>query len=125
MVKLAALLAKSYEFDPSAFANSWKALHEDPNAKILVAVEEGKVAGYLLGFLHGVFYANGPVGYVEEILVSESFRGKGLGKDLMTAFEELAKSSGCPQVALATRRAGEFYKAIGYTESATYFKKKF
>jgi hypothetical protein len=41
----------------------------------------------------------------------------------MDQFESYAKSYGCPQVALSTRKAGEFYKSIGYVESAAYFKK--
>jgi hypothetical protein len=37
--------------------------------------------------------------------------------------EDLARASGAAYVALATRRAGAFYDAVGYQESATYFKK--
>ena len=33
------------------------------------------------------------------------------------------RASGAAYVALATRRAGAFYDALGYQESATYFKK--
>ena len=41
----------------------------------------------------------------------------------MTRFEAWAAARGCRLVALATRRAAAFYGAIGYEESATYFRK--
>jgi GNAT superfamily N-acetyltransferase len=50
-------------------------------------------------------------------------RGQGTGRALMDAFEEWAAAEGCALVALATRRAAPFYLALGYDESATYFRK--
>ena len=41
----------------------------------------------------------------------------------MTAFEQHAAGRGCQLVALATRRAAAFYRALGYQESAVYFRK--
>jgi hypothetical protein len=41
----------------------------------------------------------------------------------MTAFEQHAMGQGCHLVALATRRAAVFYQALGYQESAVYFRK--
>ncbi len=121
---LAEALSTSYQVNDADFNRAWGELLKDPQARVLVAEEGGAVIGYLLGFIHRVFYANGPVGFIEEVMVAEGFRMRGIGRELMNEFESLAKLSGCPQVALATRRVGEFYKAVGYTESATYFKKK-
>ncbi|HEX8005064.1 MAG TPA: GNAT family N-acetyltransferase [Trebonia sp.] len=50
-------------------------------------------------------------------------RGQGIGRALMSAFEQWADTQGCALVALATRRAASFYRALGYEESATYFRK--
>jgi hypothetical protein len=41
----------------------------------------------------------------------------------MDAFEQWAAGQGCALVALATRRAAPFYRALGYEESAIYFRK--
>lgn len=41
----------------------------------------------------------------------------------MSAFGQWADASGCALIALATRRAAPFYRALGYEESATYFRK--
>jgi GNAT superfamily N-acetyltransferase len=63
------------------------------------------------------------VGWVEEVVVRPGNRGGGVGGALMGAFEQWAAAEGCALVALATRRAAPFYRAVGYEESATYFRK--
>ena len=93
------------------------------DAPAVAADDEDRLTGYLLGFKHLTFYANGPVGWVEELLVRSRRRQSGIGRALMNSFEGWAAGSGCALVALATRRAKPFYLAIGYEESATYLRK--
>lgn len=73
--------------------------------------------------LDSIFFANGNVAWLEEIMVDEKFRRTGIGSELVKAFEQKAIDSDCKLIALATRRAADFYSAIGYEESATYFRK--
>jgi GNAT superfamily N-acetyltransferase len=120
---LAGTLARSFPFSPAAFQMTFAALLRTEGAGLLVAVEQEVVVGYLLGFRHLTFYANGPVAVVEEIVVRDDRRGLGIGRALMGAFEQWAGSRECRLVALATRRAAGFYLAIGYEESATYLRK--
>jgi GNAT superfamily N-acetyltransferase len=120
---LAAELAQSFAFSPARFRASYPSLLADPGACLLLAANEGETLGYLLGFRHLTFYANGPVAWVEEIVVRGGDRGRGTGRALMSAFEQWAAAEGCALVALATRRAAPFYRAVGYEESAVYFRK--
>ena len=120
---LAAELAQSFAFSPQRFRASYPALLADPGACLLLAADEHGALGYLLGFRHLTFYANGPVAWVEEIAVRRRDRGQGAGRALMSAFERWAAGQGCALVALATRRAAPFYRAAGYEESAAYFRK--
>ena len=120
---LAAQLAQSFAFRPERFAASYPALLADPGACLLLAACGPRAAGYLLGFRHLTFYANGPVAWVEEVAVRPRDRGRGAGRALMSAFERWAAGHGCALVALATRRAAPFYRAVGYEESAAYFRK--
>jgi GNAT superfamily N-acetyltransferase len=120
---LAADLSKSFEFSAERFRASYPALLAADDACLLLAVNGHESLGYLLGFRHLTFYANGPVGWVEEIIVRHQDRGQGIGRVLMNAFEQWAAEQGCALVALATRRAAPFYRALGYEESATYFRK--
>ncbi len=120
---LAAELAQSFAFSPQRFRASYPALLADPAACLLLAADGRGALGYLLGFRHLTFYANGPVAWVEEIAVRRRDRGQGAGRALMSAFERWAAGQGCALVALATRRAAPFYRAAGYEESAAYFRK--
>jgi|SRR5215472_9922499 len=123
VASLASELAQSFPFSREMFDVSYPALVADDDACVLVAISGEQVIGYLLGFSHGTFYANGPVGWVEELFVLSPHRGDGVGRALMSAFERWAAARGCALVALATRRAAPFYLAIGYEESATYLRK--
>ena len=60
--------------------------------------------------------------WVEEVVVRPGDRGRGVGRALM-ARSSSAPRPGCMLVALATRRAAPFYRAAGYEESASYFRK--
>jgi len=123
VARLAAALAMSFEFSAARFRENYPALLAADGACLLLAVSGQESVGYLLGFRHLTFYANGPVGWVEEIVVLDQDRGQGIGRVLMDAFEQWAAAQGCALVALATRRAGPFYRALGYEESATYYRK--
>ena len=120
---LAAGLAQSFPFSRAGFSLSYPALLADGDACLLLAVDGEKRLGYLLGFRHLTFYANGPVSWVEEVFVRGQERGRGIGRALMSAFEQWAAARDCALVALATRRAAPFYHALGYEESAVYFRK--
>jgi GNAT superfamily N-acetyltransferase len=120
---LAAELALSFEFSSAQFRVSYRVLLAANGACLLVAVAGGESVGYLLGFRHLTFYASGPVAWVEEVVVRGRDRGHGIGRALMDAFEDWATAGGCVLAALATRRAAPFYLALGYEESAAYFRK--
>lgn len=121
--ELAGELARSFAFIPEQFARSYPELLRSTDACVLVADAGPGLRGYLLGFCHLTFYASGPVGWVEEVLVRGEVRGRGVGRALMTEFERWARGRDCALVALATRRAAPFYAALGYEPSATYFRK--
>lgn len=125
VLELATAFATSFRVDPAAFHASFTGLVETPDARLLVAsgADDDRPVGYVLGFVHATFYANGPVAWVEEITVDAPLRGRGIGRALMDAFEAWAADRGAPLVALATRRAAPFYGALGYEDSAVYFRK--
>jgi len=83
----------------------------------------GSVVGYLLAHRRPTFLANGPVAWVEEIMVAERARRNGVGQALMIELESWAESRGAAHVSLASRRAGDFYLALAYEDAATFFKK--
>ena len=122
--ELSSEMATSYLVEWETFRLSLAALLDTPGAHLLVTPAAGLISGYLLGFTHPTFFANGSVGWVEEIAVRRASRRQGIGASLMTAFEDAARSEGCRISALATRRAANFYLALGYTANAEYFSKR-
>lgn len=122
---LAQEMSTSFEPTRETFEGSFARLISDPNAVVLVAAEgrSGRLVGYLLGFRHDSFFADGPVGWVEEIFTRPESRRSGIAASLMEEFERWAWRGGVRLVALATRRAAPFYEAIGYESSAVYFRK--
>ena len=101
---LAKPFATSFMVDEQAFHRSFLALLASPQAHLAVAETDQQLVGYVL-------------------MVSELLRRQGIGQSLMQEFEAWAVARGCKLVALATRRAAAFYQAMGYEESATYFRK--
>jgi GNAT superfamily N-acetyltransferase len=118
---LARALAPSYVVERPAFNRSFASLLTREDAILLVAGSPGgQVVGYLLATSHPAFHANGLVAWVEEVMVAEPARGTGVGRQLMAAAEAWARDRGARYVALATRRAAPFYRALGYEDSAVY-----
>ncbi len=96
---------------------------ENPYATLLVAEAEKRVIGYLLGYRHSTFWAGADVWWVEELLVDGPQRRYGIGRALMSYFENDARNAGGRLVCLITRKATEFYRAMGYEEFAVYLRK--
>jgi GNAT superfamily N-acetyltransferase len=123
ILPLAGDMATSFVVEAEKFRTSFAELLERDDAIVLVAEEGDRIVGYLLGFDHLAFYANGRVSYVEEVAVHEDRRRDNIGKRLMRDFEAWARSRSSTLVTVATRRAAPFYGALGYEETATLFRK--
>jgi GNAT superfamily N-acetyltransferase len=106
------------------FDRTFRSLLQTPQTLILVAEQhDGSVVGYLLAHCRSTFLANGPAAWVEEVTVAEQVRRQGVGQALMTEAESWAREQGAAYISLASRRAGEFYRALAYEDAATFFKK--
>jgi predicted N-acetyltransferase YhbS len=116
-------LATSFSVEEPRFRKAFGELLLDHSTCIRVAAFQGIAVGYVLGFEHLTFFASGRVAWVEELMVAEGHRRKGVGESLMNAVTEWAVGRECRMIGLATRRAADFYSAIGYEASATYFRK--
>jgi len=116
--------AVSYRPDRAAFDRHLPLLLTSDTAMLRVAVRDGGVIGYLLGFHLLTLYANGPVLEIQELMVDPAHRGQGVGRRLLTSTIEAAWAQGCVEVTVPTRRAGPYYEKLGFVETASYFKLK-
>jgi GNAT superfamily N-acetyltransferase len=63
------------------------------------------------------FYVMGSVAHLSEIIVGQSWRHRGIGAQLMAAFEEMARAAGCHKLSLRapeTSPAVRFYCRLHY-----------
>ncbi|GII98791.1 ribosomal protein S18 acetylase RimI-like enzyme [Sediminihabitans luteus] len=110
------------EPDRAAYDRSFGPLVSALDTYLVVAEDptEGLV-GYLLANYHRTMAAGGTVVWVEEVAVLPDVRGRGVGRALVAAAETWSRSVGAVRMSLATPLSGDFYRALGYREDATYF----
>jgi GNAT superfamily N-acetyltransferase len=121
---LEALFAQEAEFrpDPEAQARGLTAIIGHPEVGlILVARQDGQVAG-MVSLLFTVSTAlGGRVALLEDMVVSPRRRGTGLGARLLEAAIGQARQQGCQRITLLTDRANEaaqrFYARQGFVAS--------
>jgi GNAT superfamily N-acetyltransferase len=124
LLSLASSFTTSFTVDAERFGIQLGAILSDPASALSVAVAEAEVVGYVAASLHPTLYANGPVGWIEELMVHPAHRRVGVGQLLVSTVERWAQARGAVMVSLATRRAVEFWSAAGYEASATYFRRR-
>jgi GNAT superfamily N-acetyltransferase len=94
----------------------------------LVAEEEnGTLSGLLTLHVTHVLHRAGPVGRLTTMVVSESARGKGVGRALVNAGEAYLTERGCVMIEVTSNKsrtgAHAFYTALGYEETSVRFAK--
>jgi predicted N-acetyltransferase YhbS len=88
--------------------------HRARNGRLFVAEEDDRVCGFAMysevdGFC-----------YLEEVSVSSSHGGRGIGRDLIAAIEDAGRRSGLAWITLSTFRDvpwnGPYYARLGFVE---------
>lgn len=91
----------------------------DPRHHLAVAIDDGRVVGMASG-VHYVHPDKGPELWVNEVGVSAAYRGRGLGRRILTALLEHASTLGCIEAWLITTpenaAARRMYAAAGGME---------
>ncbi|MFG2934946.1 GNAT family N-acetyltransferase [Streptomyces sp. NPDC048282] len=91
-------------------------------AEFLVAEQDACVVGYLLALRMPTLFAGGTVLELLELTVAESMRGRGTGSALIRAAQARAREAKDVEVTVPTRRAADFYRALGFRETAVHLK---
>lgn len=115
-------LSRSGPLERESFEVQLESALADDRCVLLVAEDRHEPVGYLMGLVAPMFVYGG-LALVQELFVADDRRGQGHGRDLMTAFHIVAAERRAGVAALATRRAGAFYEALGYTTSAAYYRR--
>lgn len=93
---------------------------------LLVAEDDhGTVIGYAYLRVSRLLYAGGLSAHLEELVVDSNARAGGIGSELVRACERVCIDRGVGQLTMSTRRAGGFYRRLGYEMTAEFYKKLF
>lgn len=99
---------------------------EDENYE-MYCFEEGKILGIISISKRRAFYCGDKVAIIEDLIVDEQSRGKGIGKELVEFVERELKKEGIKGIELVSdvhrSEAHEFWDKLGYPKSGYQFRK--
>lgn len=115
--------------DISAMEKQFDSLSKDERYIILSAVINNKLVGSVMGIICQELYGDcNPFLVLENMVVDQEARRRGIGKSLINRLEEIAKSKSCSQIILVTElertEACLFYEACGFQTNNKGYKKK-
>ena len=91
---------------------------DDPNWIILIAEEEGKIAGFIMGKVHWPLYSQCHIiGTCETLYVYPEYRGKGIYKQLIEEGRKIMVEKGVVDIefiCVNDKRVLDLYDKLGY-----------
>jgi len=98
------------------------AVMQSEDRVVLVAELEGEVIGCLSTSIMRVLHRPAPVGRISMMVVDETFRGRGIGAELVREAEQALKERGCYMVEVTSHarrtEAHRFYERLGYERTS-------
>ncbi len=116
--------------DPAGSREAFAAMERTPGFHQLVAEEDGEVRGsVVLVVVPNFSYRNRPWAVIENVVVDEAHRRRGIGAVLMERAAEIAREAGCYKVVLTSNKkrpeAHRFYGRLGYIQTHEAFHLRF
>ncbi|MHC4709059.1 MAG: GNAT family N-acetyltransferase [Planctomycetota bacterium] len=97
-------------------------LFRDGAARFLVARSADHVVGFANFTTRRTIMHSSESGLVDELIVSREYRGKGVGKRLISEVIDQCRELGCCELEVSTmvsnKNAREFYKGCGFADEA-------
>jgi len=107
--------------DPIATQADLDTISSDKDVIFAVARDSSKVIGMAAGYVIVKFGKK--IGYIEEVVVSEAYRGQGIGRKLLELIIEEAKKAKVRQLYLTSREgrtaANSLYQKLGFEKRET------
>lgn len=100
------------------FARIFQHFFEDIDREAFVADVHSKVIGFVTLYYLEVFHQGGYVASIQELIITEEFRGRGVGRSLMEFVKQKSREKECRGLEVATdllgRDAQLFYQRCGW-----------
>ena len=109
----------------------FNALTDEDNYIGIVALDDKKIVGYMIGFITNYSFNEDAYYAADEMVyVIPEYRGKLVGKRILKVFQDWAESKGCLEAVIgtiteiATERTKKLYSKLGFTEVGSLFRKR-
>lgn len=107
---------------PDCYETAFQAIQRDPNSRLLIADDDGTVAGCLqITMIPNISHQGGWRALIEGVRIAADQRGSGLGRKMFEHAIGLARDKGCRMVQLTTDKARPdafaFYENLGFKHS--------
>lgn len=120
---------ENVEFDQELFRQFYSTNIKEPRNIYLVAIENGKVCGFVSCHSQLLLHHLSIVYEIQEMIVDVAHRGKGLGLGLMKHLEKELKIRKCRLLEVSSNKlrdkAHEFYQNAGFNRTHYKFTKTF
>ena len=108
----------------------YKEILQDDQYLIVVAKDNNEVIGSVFGVCCKSLAVGGnPFLVIEDVIVKDNLRGKGIGKKLMNTLDEFAKEKYCVYAILVSsdyrKEAHVFYENLGFIDGVRGFRKMY
>ncbi len=122
MEELTDSISDTEGLDVTAVAGNLQALLRSPDSYLLVAVSGDDIVGFINFAVRRTVLHAGPSGLIDELVVTEGHRGRGVGRRLILAAAEKCRQIGCCELEVSTEKANrdarDFYKECGFHDDA-------
>ena len=112
--------------DTGIAIKTWERLLNNAGSYFLVAEREGTPVGFINFMVRQTILHRSPSALIDELVVAEEYRGKGVGKQLVQAAIEKCRQLGCCEIEVSTEKtnieAREFYEKCGFEERGMFFE---
>ena len=114
-------LRQASNIEESKAKKIFEKIDANPDHIIAVAEIDGAVVGSATLLIESKFIHNGSrVGHIEDVVVSQDFQGKKIGKNIMDYLIEIAKEQDCYKTILnCTDDIKPFYQKLGFKQVAS------
>ena len=108
------------------FKEIYKMKLNDKNSYYIVAIENNKIIGVLTLELQIKLHRAKKQSFIEDLIVDESYRNRGIGKALLQNAVNYAKNNDCEVIELTSyinnEKAHKFYQNNGFIKHSYKFK---
>lgn len=119
----------SYPSTLEKIKQRWEYLHQDSHYQTLVIEQNSHVIGYADFIQEYTWEFDGGYLRIQAFVIDQAHRGKGIGKQLMAAIEQIAKEQGFKMIQLNSGKREErhpahaFYQGLGFDSYSIGFRK--